>query len=302
MHKVLITGAASGLGKALALRYAKSDAEICVVDMNVADGEAVAKQIQNTGGSAFFHACDITQQYDVDQLAKAINERWGSLDILINNAGVATAGLVPFESLEDWQWVMNINVLGHVRMTKKMLPLIDKSNIEFRAIINTASQAGITPGPGMGSYCASKAAMVSFSETLYLEQVHNGVHVSVVCPAFFDTNLNTSLRTNQPGMENAVNKLVKNSGISADDIADKVFTQTADKQFMIITHADGRKAYRLKRFLPMKRYLNMVKKQTAKFVKPRAQPVQEPSASTEPSANKQSSAHKEPSAEKESSD
>ncbi len=272
MHKVLITGAASGLGKALALRYAKADAEVCIVDLNVAEGEAVASQIQSTGSSAFFQRCDITQQYDVDQLAATIKERWGSLDILINNAGVATAGLVPFESLDDWAWVMNINVFGHVRMTKALLPMIGKSNAEFRAIINTASQAGITAGPGMGSYSASKAAMVSFSETLFLEQAHNGVHVSVVCPAFFDTNLNTSLRTNQPGMENAVNKLIKNSGISADDIADQVFTKAAVKEFMIITHAEGRKVHRIKRFLPMKWYLNMVKKQTAKFTKTRSEP------------------------------
>ena len=270
MHKVLITGAASGLGKALAIRYAQADAEICVVDMNRAEGEAVAKLIQSTGGNAFFHACDITQDEDVEQLKTIIHERWGSLDVLINNAGVATAGLVPFESLEDWQWVMNINVLGHVRMTKALLPMIEKSNSEFRAIINIASQAGITSSPGMGSYSASKAAMVSFSETLFLEQVHNDVHVSVVCPAFFDTNLNTSLRTNQPGMENAVNKLVKNSGISAEAIADKIFVQAAAKQHLILTHAEGHKAHRLKRFLPMKWYLKMVAKQTAKFAKARA--------------------------------
>lgn len=269
MHKVLITGAASGLGKALALRYAKSDAEICVVDLNVAEGEAVANLIQSTGGSAFFQRCDITQTHDVEELAAAIQERWGSLDILINNAGVATAGLVPFESMQDWEWVMNINLLGHVRVTKALLPLIDKSNTESRAIINIASQAGLTTMPGLGSYCASKAAMVSFSETLFLEQVHNGVHVSVVCPAFFDTNLNTSLRTNQPGMENVVNKLVKNSGITADAIADIVFTQSEAKEFLIVTHAESRKANRLKRFLPVNWYLNMVKKKTAKFTKPR---------------------------------
>lgn len=271
MHKVLITGAASGLGKALALRYAQAGAEVCIVDLNFTEGEAVVNLIQSTGGSAFFQACDITDKADVEQLSEIINERWGSLDILINNAGVATAGLLPFESLEDWQWVMNINVLGHVRMTKALIGMLEKSNSEFRAIINIASQAGITAAPGMGSYCASKAAMVSFSETLFLEQVHNGIHVSVVCPAFFDTNLNKSLRTNQPGMENAVNKLLKKSGISAEQIAEKVFTQAAAKQFLILTHAESKKAHRLKRFLPMNWYLKMVAKQTAKYTKPRVE-------------------------------
>ncbi|MBX2847990.1 MAG: SDR family oxidoreductase [Acidiferrobacterales bacterium] len=271
MHKVLITGAASGLGKELALRYAKQGAEICVVDLNAHEGNSIASLIQSTGGNAFFQACDITKQEDVEQLFERVNQHWGSLDILINNAGVATAGLVPFESLQDWQWVIDINLLGHVRMTKAFLPLIEKSNAEFRAIVNIASQAGITPSPGMGSYCASKAAMVSFSETLYFEQVHNGVHVSAVCPAFFDTNLNNSLRTNQPGMQNAVTKLLKNSGVTAEEIAEKIVTQVAAKEFLILTHNESRKAHLLKRFLPLSWYLKMVAKQTAKYTKPRVQ-------------------------------
>ena len=267
--KVLITGAASGLGKALALLYAQNGAQICAVDLNQQDGQAVVDSIQRNNGEAFFLTCDITQQADVDRLAVEVEKQWGALDVLINNAGVATAGLVPFEDMETWQWVMDINLLGHVRMTKALLPFIQKSQASARAIINTASQAGLICAPGMGSYCASKAAMVSFSETLYLELAHQGIHVSVACPEFFDTNLNKSLRSNQPGMDTVVDRLVKNSGISADEIAHKIVKGVNAKEYMIVTHKRGRNAFRLKRFFP-KQYFKKMKNLTARYTKPSA--------------------------------
>ena len=174
MKKILITGAGSGLGKALALRYAKDGAEICIADVNKEAGEAVAQSINSSGGSAFFLECDITKQWDVDKLTMTLAERWRSLDMLINNAGVATAGKLESESMEQWQWVIDINLLGHVRMTKACLPLLRNSQSADKDIINIASQAGLTTAPGMGSYSVTKAAMVSYSETAHLELAHDG--------------------------------------------------------------------------------------------------------------------------------
>ena len=264
MNKVLISGAGSGLGEALAWRYARAGAEVCVTDINREVGERVAQSINTGGGSAFFIACDITQQEDVDGLAQELERRWGSLHILVNNAGVATAGKLEYENIEQWQWVLDINLLGHVRMTKAFVPLLRKSKSASTSIINIASQAGITAAPGMGSYCVTKAAMVSFSETLYLELAHDGIHVGVVCPAFFETNLNMSLRSGQPGMGELVTQLIKNSGVSADEIAEQVLRQIAGRKFMIVTHSDGRRAYRLKRFLPMEWYLKITSRRIRK--------------------------------------
>ena len=185
--------------------------------------------------------------------------------MLVNNAGVATAGLLESESMEQWQWVLDINVLGHVRMSKAFLPLLKASTAVDKCVINIASQAGITPAPGMGSYNLSKAAMVSFSETIFLELAALNIHVSVVCPAFFETNLNTSLRTEQSGLSDLVTKMIKESGVSAEQIAAIIAKEVADKKFMIITHKEGRKAYRMKRFLPIEKYLNIMKKRTQQF-------------------------------------
>jgi NAD(P)-dependent dehydrogenase (short-subunit alcohol dehydrogenase family) len=265
MRKILITGAGSGLGQALAKKYASSGAEICIADVNEEGGNAVVQQIQNDGGEAFFVKCDITQQWDVEKLVMTVAERWRSIDMLINNAGVASAGKIESETLEQWQWVLDINLLGHVRMTKACLPLLRNSEAADKTIINIASQAGLTAAPGMGSYCVTKAAMISLSETMYLELSAQDIHVAVVCPSFFDTNLNQSLRSNDDKMQALVTKLIKKSGISADEIAGKVFDSVANKKFMIVTHKDGRNAYRLKRFLSMEMYLNIVKKRMAKF-------------------------------------
>jgi len=267
MNKVLITGAGSGLGKALALRYTAQGDEVCVADINAITAQEVVDEINANGGNAFAHTCDITKQWDVDKLAIALRERWSSVDVLVNNAGVATAGSLDSESLEQWQWVIDVNILGHVRMTKAMLPLLRDSHNQTKSIINIASQAGLTPAPGIGSYSMTKAALVSYSETAYLELAHENIHVSAACPAFFDTNLNESLRTGDDGMQNVVNKLIKKSGISADEIAGKIIEGVKARKFLILTHKQGLKSYRLKRFLPIERYLKIVTKRTKKFVR-----------------------------------
>lgn len=266
MKKILITGAGSGLGKALALRYAQQAAEVCVADVDSVAGQAVADQIVAQGGQAFFLACDITKQWDVDKLSMTLAERWQSLDMLINNAGVATAGAIESESLEQWQWVLEINLLGQVRMTKACLALLRNSQSSERDIVYIASQAGITPAPGMGSYSVTKAAVVSLAETAHLELAPEGIHVSVVCPAFFDTNLNQSLRSDDAAMQTVVNKMIKKSGVSADSIAEKIQAGVAARKFMVVTHKDGRKAYRMKRFMPIERYLHVVKQRTKKYI------------------------------------
>jgi NAD(P)-dependent dehydrogenase (short-subunit alcohol dehydrogenase family) len=268
VEKILISGSGSGLGRALALRYAKQGAEICVSDVNVKTGEETVALITEAGGNAFFIECDITKQWDVDKLALKVAEKWRSLDMLINNAGVASAGLLESESMEQWQWVLDINVLGHVRMTKAFLPLLKVSKSADKNILNVASQAGLTPAPGMGSYSLSKAAMVSFSETSYLELASHGIHVSVVCPAFFETNLGDSLRGAQGAMDDMVQKMIKQSGVTAQEIAEIIDKQVVDRKFMIITHKNGRKAHRLKRYLPIEKYLKMMVKRTGRFAQP----------------------------------
>lgn len=262
-RNIIITGGGSGLGKALALNYAQQDTELCIVDRDPVTGQEVVDLIMSKGGKAFFVPCDITNQDQIDQLHLDIKQRWTQVDVLVNNAGVATAGGLESEDLEQWQWVLDINVLGMVRMTKTFLDLLKAG--ESPKIINIASQAGITPVPMMGSYNVSKAAVVSFSETMHLELSHDNIQVSVACPSFFATNLDKSLRTKQDGADKLVKKMLSRSDISADQVADMIVNQAEQGKFMILTHKMGRNAYRLKRYLPTMRYLTMMKDKTKHF-------------------------------------
>ena len=186
---VLVTGGASGLGKAIALRYASAGANVCICDINAEAASEVLEQLAALGSDAFFLTCDITQQDQIDALKQSVLEKWTHLDVLVNNAGVATAGGLAFEDIEQWQWVLDINLLGLVRMTRAFAPEMakQKGSSQTPTIINIASQAGITPVPMMASYNASKAAVVSFSETMHLELARDGIQVSVACPSFFNT-------------------------------------------------------------------------------------------------------------------
>jgi len=268
MKTVLITGGASGLGEALALHYAKQNYEVCIADLNPERGNSVIEAITQANGKAFFLPCDITNEAAIETLKLQLQSRWSKVDVLVNNAGVATGGALEFEDIEQWDWVININILGMVRMCRAFVPLMKQQS--GGKIINIASQAGITPAPMMGSYNVSKAAVVSFSETMHLELADSNIHVSVACPGFFSTNLDESMRSKQPGVAKLVSKMLHNSSsITADQVAEAIFQDSENLKFMTITHKDGRSAYRMKRWLPPMRYLHMMKKKLKNF-KPRS--------------------------------
>lgn len=259
--KVLITGAASGLGKAMALRWAQTGAQVVIVDIHDERGKAVQEELSSQGWDIQYFHCDICSDAEVDDLAKEIHQKWGRLDVLINNAGVATAGALMEEDITQWQWVLEINVLGAVRMTRAFLPLL---KVKGGYILNVASQAGITAAPMMASYNASKAAIVSFSETLRLELIDADIGVSVLCPGFFKTNLDESVRSANPAMKSVVTKLLERGSVTAGNVADAAYRGVQSGQFMLLTHKEGIKAFRVKRLFP-NYYLKMMAKQTRRL-------------------------------------
>ncbi|MCC2618151.1 SDR family oxidoreductase [Aestuariibacter halophilus] len=270
-QRVVITGGGSGLGRALALAYAARGAEVCISDRNEEAGQQVLQEIQASGGDGFFVPCDITDSEQVAALAVAVGEHWQGIDVLINNAGVATAGSLEYEDIEQWQWVLDVNVVGMVRVTRAMIGLlrVGATSDTTAQLINIASQAGITPIPMMGSYNAAKAAVVSFSETLHLELARDNISVTVACPSFFNTNLDQSLRSKQPGFDKVVKKLLTRGSMTAEQVATRIIRDADSHRFMSITHPEGRKVYWMKRLLPNRWYLAMVKHKTQKMGQPR---------------------------------
>ena len=239
--RLLITGGATGLGKSMALAWAKnqkSEVNICVADINQNRGDATVAELQAMGAQAFYHHCDITKQEDIEQLRTAINAKWQGIDIVINNAGVASGGSLQGESIEQWQWILDINLLGMVRVSQTFLA-------DFKAqghgyFINIASQAGLTPIPFMSSYNAVKAAVVSLSETMKLELAHDNIDVSVVCPSFFKTNLDESMRTSEPAMKKMMDRAFDKSDISAEQVATRIYQAAQKRRFLILTHKLGK--------------------------------------------------------------
>ncbi len=262
MKRILITGAASGLGLAMAKKYASEGWSVCVADIQDQAGEQVAQKLKKEyGNDSFFQHLDVTNESQWQETANLILQRWQGLDGLINNAGVAAGGDIDTLPLKDFQWAVDINLMGVVKGCYYCVPLLKQSQ---GVLINVASMAGLLHMTGMSAYNASKAAVVALSETLLSELDPYEVNVSVVCPAFFQTNLLGTMRCSSEGGVTVASKLMASSNITADDIAKQVFDQSAQGKHIILTHKREKLMWRIKRYLPAL-YFSLMKKMANKF-------------------------------------
>ncbi|VEL97786.1 NADP-dependent 3-hydroxy acid dehydrogenase YdfG [Alteromonas sp. 76-1] len=264
--RILITGGATGLGQAIALalseQYGKNGEKlkVCIADIHEQRGQETLALLTEKGTEAFYQPCDITQDDDVANLVTAIEARWGGVDVVFNNAGVASGGSLSDESIAQWKWIFDINLLGMVRVSKAMLPLFKAQRSGY--FVNIASQAGLTPIPYMNSYNAVKAAVVSLSETMKLELAPDNIDVSVVCPSFFKTNLDESMRSDNPAMHKMMARFFKKADMTKEQVAQSICDQVAQKRFLILTHKLGKRAFLMKKLLPTQMYINNMLKQT----------------------------------------
>lgn len=246
--RALITGAGSGLGLALARRYATAGYTIAVADLDLVRAESAVGTLGGAGAGHFAVQVDVGSDDSVAAMVAAVNTRWpDGFDVLINNAGVATAGSVADSSLEDWQWVLNINLLGVVRGMKAFVPMFRRRGSGL--ILSTASFAGLAGAPNIASYGTAKAGVIALSEMLRAEVVEQGVRVGVICPSFFKTNLLDTARGNERFKAVAGN-LMATAKETADDIADYVFRAAERGDFMIIPTGPERTRWRVKRWFP----------------------------------------------------
>jgi NAD(P)-dependent dehydrogenase (short-subunit alcohol dehydrogenase family) len=250
MKRILITGAASGLGLALAKKYAGEGWSVCIADIQDEEGIKIASHISGEYGTdCFFQHLDITNDAQWQELVCIISERWQGLDALVNNAGVAASGNIDTFSLKDFQWAVDINLMGAVKGCHICVPLLKESK---GALINISSMAGLLHMGGMNAYNVSKAGMVALSEGLLSELDPYGVKVSVVCPTFFQSNLAKSMRSENPDAAKIAAKLHAATGITADSIAATIFEDSQKGQYYILagTRLSDRIIWRLKRYLP----------------------------------------------------
>ena len=253
-NRMMITGAGSGLGREIALRWAREGWRLALCDVNEQGLAETLKLVREAGGDGFTLRCDVRDYSQLTAVAQACEERFGGLDVLVNNAGVAAGGMFADLSLEDWDWQLSINLMGVIKGCKAFLPLLRASQGK---IINIASMAALMQGPAMSNYNVAKAGVVALSESLLIELKPEGVAVHVVCPSFFQTNLLDSFRGPTPAMKQAVGKLLESSPISATEIAEYIYTAIEQGEFMILPHEQGRMAWALKQKNPQLLYSEM---------------------------------------------
>lgn len=255
--RIAITGAASGLGRELALRWARTGARVALADVNAERLAAVAAEVAACGGTALSMHCDVRLSGDLEALVAACCRDWGGLDIMVNNAGVAGGG--SFEKLtdEDWSWLLEINLMGVVRGARAVVPVFRRQGRGH--IVNIASMAGLLAPPGMSSYNVAKTGVVALSETLLGELAPAGIAVTCVCPSFFRTNLMESLRTPDAAMRRSFDRLLDSSPISAADIADIVYRDVQAGRFLCLPHRKARTAWWTKRLWYSRYLAEMVK-------------------------------------------
>ena len=181
----IMTGGASGIGRALGEALARRGASIVLADRQVALAQEVAAGIQARGGKASAVELDVTNFTAVDQFVRATAQAQGRLDYMFNNAGIAIGGEVRLCQIEDWDAVLNVNLHGVVNGVQAAYPVMLSQG--YGHIVNTASMAGLLPMPAAVSYATTKHAVVGLSKSLRVEAAPYGVRVSVLCPGFIRT-------------------------------------------------------------------------------------------------------------------
>ena len=261
VRRIAITGAGSGLGRELALRYAREGWRVAVTDIQDGRARQVAGEVNSAGGQAIAQTLDTREPEHFDALLERIREEWGGLDVFVNNAGVSNAGSVVDTPLDDWDWMLDINLMGAVRGARAALPMLRESRGH---LVNIASFAAIANAPGMAAYNAAKAGVLSLSESIRGEEYDHGVGVTVACPAFFATNLLDSFRGTHDRQREMVEKLMRRARVSAADVADDIYDAVRESRFLVISHRDSRWQYRFKRLSP-ERFFFAVRKATRSF-------------------------------------
>ncbi|WP_376695259.1 SDR family NAD(P)-dependent oxidoreductase [Wenzhouxiangella sp. EGI_FJ10305] len=237
----LITGAASGLGAAMARRFYAAGWQVVIADR---DDEGAQVLCAELGERASAIAMDVTRWEDWERARQEV----GAPDVLINNAGVAVGGSLEETPLEDWQWVMDIDLMGVVAGCKAFAPVMRERGSGH--IINVASFAGLAGAPQINAYGTAKAGVIAMSEMLRTELAPAGVQVSALCPAFVRTRLTETMRAPDSGYHKRVERWMDKSGVTVEDVAETVFRAVEKPRFLLLTHGNTRWLWRLKRWFP----------------------------------------------------
>jgi NAD(P)-dependent dehydrogenase (short-subunit alcohol dehydrogenase family) len=250
----VVTGAASGIGRALVRRCAAERMKIVLADVEPAALTALELEVRKDGATALGVLTDVSNPRDVEQLSERTVNRFGAVHLLFNNAGVGMIGPAVWEStIADWSWILGVNLWGVIHGLRVFIPLMLEQATECH-IVNTASAAGLLPQPGMGVYSASKAAVIALTEAVQHELAirRAQVRVSVVCPGPVKTRMIDAARNRPAALQNdpwveterqaahaeAEQELrsICESGMSPDEVAELSFAALSEHRMHTFTH------------------------------------------------------------------
>lgn len=236
----VVTGAGSGIGEGIARAAAASGMKVVVADIDFSKAQTVASDL---GENAIASAVDVSSLASVEALRDTAVERFGSVHLLCNNAGVWIGALMHDADVKDWQYLINVNLYGVIHGVKAFLPLLVKQGEGH--IVNTASMGGLISGPPEGLYTTTKFAVVGLSEALAMEVAESGIGVSVLCPGLVNTNLITqsfAMRPDalDPGIDHQQPAPDVANGISPLVVGEQVIDAVRDGSFYVITHDEYR--------------------------------------------------------------
>lgn len=243
---MIITGASSGIGYALALHYARSGAQVAINGRDAAKLDEASAQLRKTRATILAIPGDVSRMSDCEKLVSETISRFGGIDILINNAGISMRGLFNDTSLEVLHQVIDINFWGAVQCTKLALPSIIRSKGSIVGISSIAGKIGL---PGRCAYSASKFALEGFLETIRTENLKNNVHVLVARPGFTASNIRkTSLGPDgKPQGESPRNE---SDMMSADEVALAIAKAIAARKRDLVLSGEGKLSLIIKKFFP----------------------------------------------------
>jgi NAD(P)-dependent dehydrogenase (short-subunit alcohol dehydrogenase family) len=241
-RRVLITGAASGLGAALVCRTAAAGDRVLATDLQPIAPPRRSGSSSPGGRSTI--RLDVTSDDDWAAARDWVTREWGGLDVLVNNAGIAGGGRLEVAGMDEWQRLTEVNLLGVARGMRTFVPLFKQQRSGH--IVNVASLAGLVPPAGMAGYNAVKAAVVALSETASHELAAYGVRCSVVCPSYFRSPIADHMDGSDPVVTSVVRRLVEASPASADDIAAAILGGIEHGDELILPDEAARAAYALK--------------------------------------------------------
>jgi len=245
-----VTGAASGLGRSMALAFAAEGMDLALADVDQTNLTTVEEEVRAKGVRAITLRVDVSQAEQLDAFRDHVVARLGGVHVVCNNAGVSPLGAVWENTVADWQWILGVNLWGVINGVRAFTPHLMAQNEGH--IVNTASVAGLISPPGSGAYNVTKHAVVALSESLHhdLRERNSAVGVSVLCPAYVPTRITESERSRPEELKNPaktasaetlarqamLKKAVSSGRISADQVAQAVLAAVKKDRFYVLTH------------------------------------------------------------------